>query len=185
MYSSDVVIWLHKVLICVKPHKLTNYTFEKKNFFWKFFWCFLSIFYVVLAQIQKNQYVLKTSKSCLFETIDIYLIGLFFLILLQFLKKKHDQKKNFFFKKIFFDFWKSPFLSIIRRDLTKKKFENFKKKFFKKNYFFKMSNESTCVIRHKLKLYVTKWPHLRNTRIAFLWSKCLYYCHTSQSKYKS
>ena len=180
VYSSDVVIWLHKVLICVKPHKLTNYTFEKKNFFWKIFWCFLSIFYVVLAQIQKNQYVLKTSKSCLFETIDIYLIGLFFLILLQFLKKKHDQKKNFFrLLKITFSEHNSA------RFDKKKIFENFKKKIFKKNYFFKMSNESTCVIRHKLKLYETKPPHLRNTWIAFLWPKCLYYCHINQSKYKS
>ena len=153
----------------------------KKKKFWKFFWGFLSIFYVVLAQIQKNQYVLKTSKSCLFETIDIYLIGLFFLILLQFLKKKHDQKKFFETKIFFFDFWKSPFLSIIRRDLTKKIFW----KFQKKNYFFKMSNESTCVIRHKLKLYETKWPHLWNTWIAFLRPKCLCYFHISQSKYKS
>ena len=48
-----------------------------------------------------------------------------------------------------------------------------------------MCNLSTCVVRHKLKLYETKWPHLRNTQIAFLWPKCLYYCHTSQSKYKS
>ena len=37
------------------------------------------------------------------------------------------------------------------------------KKIFKKKYFFQMSNESTCVIRHKLKLYKTKSPHLRNT----------------------
>ena len=135
MYSSDVEILFHKALICVKPHKLTNYTFEKKNFFWKFFWCFLSIFYVVLAQIQKNQYVLKTSKSCLFETIDIYLIGLFFLILLQFLKKKWPKK--IFFSKIFFsNFWKSPFLSIIQRDLTKNFFWKFQKKYFQKKLFF-------------------------------------------------
>ena len=44
-----------------------------------------------------------------------------------------------------------------------------KKNFSKKNYFFKMSNESTCVIRHKLKLYETKSPHLRNTWTASLW----------------
>ena len=158
VYSSDVVIWLHKVLICVKPHKLTNYTFEKKNFFWKIFWCFLSIFYVVLAQIQKNQYVLKTSKSCLFETIDIYLIGLFFLILLQFLKKKHDQKKFFFrLLKITFSEHNSA------RFDEKFFFENFKKKFFFQFFFFQISNVSNWVVWHKLKLKETKSPHLRNT----------------------
>ena len=94
----------------------------KKNFFWKFFWGFLSLYYVVLAQIQKNQYVLKTSKSCLFGTINIYLIWRFVSILL----------KKFFF----FNFWKSPFLSIIRRDLTKKFFWKFQKKNFKIFFFF-------------------------------------------------
>ena len=54
MYSSDVEVWFHIVLICVKPHKLTYYTFEKKIFFENFFWGFLSIFFVVLAQIQKK-----------------------------------------------------------------------------------------------------------------------------------
>ena len=100
-------------------------------------------------------------------------------------EKKSDQKKIFFFKNFFFNFWKSPFLSIIRRDLTKNFFWKFQKKKFQKKNFFQMINESTCVVRHKLKLYKTKWPHLRNTWIAFLWPKCLYYCHTSPSKYKS
>ena len=110
---------------------------KKKIFFWKFFWCFLSIFYVVLAQIQKNQYVLKTSKSCLFETIDIYLIGLFFLILLQFLKKNMT-KKNFFSKKFFFRLLKITFSEHNSARFDKKIFlENFKKKFSKKFFFFK------------------------------------------------
>ena len=135
VYSSDVVIWLHKVLICVKPHKLTNYTFEKKNFFWKFFWCFLSIFYVVLAQIQKNQYVLKTSKSCLFETVDIYLICLFFLILLQFWKKIMTTK-NFFQKIFFFRFLKITFSEHNSARFDEKKiFWKFQKKIFKRIFF--------------------------------------------------
>ena len=79
----------------------------KKNFFWKFFWDFLSIYYVVLAQIQKNQYVLKTSKSCLFGTVNIYLIWRFVSILLQFSKKKHIHK--FFFQKIFFQLFRITF----------------------------------------------------------------------------
>ena len=112
------------------------YIWKKKNFFFKF-WCFLSIFYVVLAQIQKNQYVLKTSKSCLFETIDIYLIGLFFLILLQFLKKKHDQKK-FFWKKNFFRLLKITFSEHNSARFDKKNFLKIsKKKFFKKIIFLK------------------------------------------------
>ena len=67
------------------------------------------------------------------------------------------------------------------RKLTKNPKKNFQKKIF----FFQMCNMSTCVVWHKLKLYETKPPHLRNTWIAFLWPKCLYYCHTRQSKYKS
>ena len=184
MYSSDVEVWFHIVLICVESHKLTHYSYEKKFFFWKFFWGFLSIFYVVLAQIQKNQYVLKTSKCCLFETVDIYLICLFFLILLQFLKKNHDHKK-FFFKKKFFWLFKITFSEHNSARFDEKIFLKISKKNFQKNFFFQMRNESTCVIRHKSKLYETKPPHLRNTWIAFLWPKCLYYCHINQSKYKS
>ena len=129
---------------------------------------------------------MKTSKSCLFGTVNIFLIWRFLTILLGLLKKKSWQKKNFFLKNFFFNFWKSPFLGIIWRDMTKKIFLKISKKnFFKKIIFLKMSNESTCVIRHKWKLYETKWPHLRNTWTAFLRPKCLCYFHISQSKYKS
>ena len=31
MYSSDVEVWFHIVLICVKSHKLTHFAFEKKG----------------------------------------------------------------------------------------------------------------------------------------------------------
>ena len=37
------------------------------------------------------------------------------------------------------------------------------KKIFKKNFFFQMSNVSTCVVRHKLKLHEIKSPDVRNT----------------------
>ena len=133
MYSLDVAIWFHIVLICVEPHKLTHYSFEKKIFFRKFFWGFLSIYYVVLAQIQKNQYVLKTSKSCLFGTVNIYLIWRFVSILLQFSKKKHN--KNFFFQLLKITFSKHNSARFDEKNF----FKNFKKK-FQKIFFFK------CVI---------------------------------------
>ena len=118
---------------------------KKKNFFWKFFWGFLSIFYVVLAQIQKNQYVLKTSKSFLFETIDIYLIGLFFLILLQFLEKKHDQKK-IFFQKFFFRLLKITFS------------EHNSARFDKKNFY--LNKLHYLVPEFKKSWYVSFYSHL-------------------------
>ena len=155
MYSSHLEIWFHVVLICVEPHKLTHYSFEKKKFR-KFFWGFLSIYYVVLAQIQKNQYVLKTSKSCLFGTVNIYLIWRFVSILLQFSKKKHDHKN-------FFQLLKITFSKHNSARFDEKNFLKISKKNFKKNFFFQMSNVSTCVVRHKLKLYEIKWPHVRNT----------------------
>ena len=80
---------------------------------------------------------MKTSKSCLFGTVNIFLIWRFLTILLGLLKKKSWQKKNFFLKNFFFNFWKSPFLGIIWRDMTKKKF-------FKK-IFFQMQNVSFLV----------------------------------------
>ena len=72
------------------------------------------------------------------------------------------------------------FGQVLHSKLTKKT-----KKKFQKIFFFQMSNVSTCVVRHKLKLHEIKSPHVRNTWIVFLWPKYLYYCHTSQSKYKS
>ena len=47
MYSLDVDIRYPIVLICVAPLKLTNYTFEKKN------WGFSQFTIVSLARIQK------------------------------------------------------------------------------------------------------------------------------------
>ena len=94
-----------------------------------------------------------------------------FLDFVAIFEKKHDQKKFFF--------------RLLKITFSEHNSARFDKKIFKKNYFFKMSNESTCVIRHKLKLYETKCPHLWNTWIAFLRPKCLYYFHISQSKYKS
>ena len=134
IYSSDVDFWFSVVLICVAPDMLTHYTFEKKNFFWKFFWDFFSIYCVALAWIQKNQYVLKTSKSCLFGTVNIYLIWRFVSILLQFLTKKHNHKK------IFFQLLKITFSKHNSARFDEKIFfENFKKKISKKIFFF--SNE--------------------------------------------
>ena len=76
--------------------------------------------------------------------------------------KKTWQKKNFFSKFFFSNFWKSPFLSIIRRDLMKKNFfENFKKKNFKKNYIFK------CRMCHFWSLKL--WNFVENAN-AFLYS---------------
>ena len=127
VYSSDVVIWLHEVLICVKPHKLTNYTFEKKNFFLVFFVNFLCC-------TSPN-----SKKSICSENLKVlpiwnrwHLFDLsIFLDFVAIFEKKTWPKKNFFF-----DFWKSPFLSIIRRDLTKKNFWKFQKKNFQKKFFF-------------------------------------------------
>ena len=111
-----------------------NYPFDiwKKNFFWKFFRVFYPFTIVEFAQIQKNRYNLKTSKSCRFGIVTIVLIERFLAILLRFSKKIR-------LKKIFFsNFCKSPFLIIIRQDLMKKFFlEISKKKFWKKNCFFK------------------------------------------------
>ena len=127
MYFSDVAFLVYYSFNLCRTTQVDKLHIWKKKFFWKFFWVFLSIYYVVLAQIQKNQYVLKTSKSCLFGTVNIYLIYRFLSILLQF-SKKNTTTKIFFFKNFFFNFWKSPFLSIIRRDLTKKIFWKFQKK---------------------------------------------------------
>ena len=159
----------------------THSAFEKKIFFWKFFRVFCPFTVVEFAQIQKNRYNLKTSKSCRFGIVTIVLIERFLAILLRFSKKIWLKKKNFFF-----EFLEIPFSDHNSARFDEKIFfENFKKKFKKKCFFFQMSNVSTCVVRHKLKLHEIKSPHVRNTWIAFLWPKYLYYCHTSQSKYKS
>ena len=87
--------------------KLTNLTFERRKKNWKFFWVFCQFTIVKLAQIQKNQYVLKTSKSCRFGIITIVLIERFLAILLRF-SKKIRLKKKIFFKIFFFQIFVNP-----------------------------------------------------------------------------
>ena len=138
MYSSDVDFLVSYSFNLCRTTQVDKLHIWKKNFFWKFFWGFLSIYYVVLAQIQKNQYVLKTSKSCLFGTVNIYLIYRFLSILLQFSKKKHDHKIFFSEKIFFFCLLKITFSEHNSERFDEKIFfENFKKKFSKKNIFFK------------------------------------------------
>ena len=138
MYSSDVDFLVSYSFNLCRTTQVDKLHIWKKKFFWKFFWGFLSIYYVVLAQIQKNQYVLKTSKSCLFGTINIYLIWRFVSILLQFSKKNTTtkiQKKIFFFQLLKITFSKH---NSARFD-EKKFLKISKKKIFLKIFFFKLA----------------------------------------------
>ena len=166
-------------------HTSWHITHLKKKFFWKSFLGFFVNFLCCTSPNSKKIYKFWKPQSLAYLKPLTFFRFVYFSWFCCNFWKKIMTTKIFFSKNFFFNFWKSPFLSIIRRDLTKKKFWKFQKKIFKKNFFFQMWNESTCVIRHKSKLYETKPPHLRNTWIAFLWPKCLYYCHINQSKYKS
>ena len=143
MYSSDVAIWFHIVLICVKLHKLTNYSFEKKNFFWKFFWVFLSIYNSKTCSNAKKSICSKNLKVLPiwnhYHCFDRTIFGDFIAIF----EKNTTEKKKFFFKIFFSNFCKSPFLIIIRRDLMKKNFLEISKKNFEKKIVF---SNAECVV---------------------------------------
>ena len=119
-------------------HKVDPFDIWKKKKNLKIFLGFFCQFTIVkLAQIQKNQYVLKTSKSCQFGIVTIVLIERFLAILLRFSKKKW-LKKKIFFQNFFFEFLEIPFSDHNSARFDEKKFfGNFKKKFWKKNCFFK------------------------------------------------
>ena len=138
-----------------------------------FFGVFCKYTIVTFAQTKQIYVFWKVQSLAYLEMFLFYQYVDFWRFCGDFCKKNHDEK-NFFFQNFFFKFLKIPFS------------EHNSARFDKKNwFFFQMSNVSACVVRHKLNLYETKSPHLRNTWIPFLWPKCLYYCHTSHSKYKS
>ena len=134
--------------ICIF-NKISLFLLHKVDPFWhlkeekkfeNFFGFFCQFTIVKLAQIQKNQYVLKTSKSCRFGIITIVLIERFLAILLRFSKKKW-LKKKIFFQNFFFEFLEIPFSDHNSARFDEKIFfENFKKKFWKKKLFFQMQN---------------------------------------------
>ena len=63
MYSLDVAILFHIDLICVEPHKLTRYSFEKKrNFSKKKFQNFQKIFFVKSRRIMLRKGDFQKSK---------------------------------------------------------------------------------------------------------------------------
>ena len=164
----------------------THSAFEKTIFFFKiFFWNFQKNFFHQISPNYAQKRGFSKIRKKNFEKKNFFLSCFFSENRNKIAKNcsiktmvtiPNRQDHEVFRKYLLFSIWGS--FTIVNWQKTPKKFS-------KKNFFFQMYNLSTCVVWHKLKLYVTKWPHLRNTRIAFLWSKCLYYCHTSQSKYKS
>ena len=155
-------------------------THLKKKIFLKFFLGFFVNFLCCTSPNSKKSICSENLKVLpIWNRWHLFDLSIF-LDFVAILKKK-SWPQNFFFR-----FLKITFSEHNSARFDKKIFLKISKKNFQKIFFFfQMWNESTCVIRHKSKLYETKPPHLRNTWIAFLWSKCLYYCHINQSKYKS